>query len=271
MYASPYAAGLGPRSQHAYAEIKRRLLLGEFPLTQRLAEEALAAELDVSRTPVHEALSRLHAERLVERQSQGGFFPVTPAFAETRDLYEVRMALEADAIARPLRSGEPHDRDELMAIRDDWEALEAEAAATATSAGGDEEADPEFVLLDEDFHVRLAWASGNHALADMLVQVNERIRPIRTQDFLASGRIGLTIEQHLGIVGALLAGDGPQGAKLLATHIGESMAVVERRAATAFARMSRRPPPRPASAPVAGPRRRSRGRAIPSTDKRRQR
>jgi len=275
MYASPYAAGLGPRSQHAYAELKRRLLLGELPLTQRLAEEALAAELGVSRTPVHEALSRLHAERLVERQTQGGFFPAAPAFAETRDLYEVRMALEADAITRPLRSGEPHDRDELMAIRDDWEALGTEA--TAAAAEGDDEADPEFVLLDEDFHVRLAWAAGNHALADMLVQVNERIRPIRTQDFLASGRIVLTIEQHLGIVGALLADDGPQAAKLLATHIGESMAVVERRAATAFARMSRRSPPRPtsaagsASAPVAGPRRRSRGRSIPSTDKRRQR
>jgi DNA-binding GntR family transcriptional regulator len=271
MYASPYAAGLGPRSQHAYAELKRRLLVGELPLHQRLAEEALAAELGVSRTPVHEALSRLHAERLVERQAQGGFYPVSPAFAETRDLYEVRMALEADAIARPLRAGEPHDRDELMAIRDDWEALGAEAAAA-----DEEAADPEFVLLDEDFHVRLAWASGNHALADMLVQVNERIRPIRTQDFLSSGRIGLTIEQHLGIVGALLADDVRQAAKLLAAHVGESMAVVERRAAAAFARMSRRPPPRPApsapsASPVAGPRRRSRGRSVPSTDKRRQR
>lgn len=268
MYASPYAAGLGPRSQHAYAELKRRLLLGELPLTQRLAEEALAAELGVSRTPVHEALSRLHAERLVERQAQGGFFPATPAFAETRDLYEVRLALEADAITRPARSGEAHDRDELMAVRDDWEAL-------ADDLRGDEVPDPEFVLLDEDFHVRLAWAAGNHALADMLVQVNERIRPIRTQDFLATGRIGQTVEQHLGIVGALLAGDGPQAAKLLAAHIGESMAVVERRAAAAFARMSRRPPPRAAgvAAPVAGPRRRSRGRggAAPSTDKRRQR
>jgi DNA-binding GntR family transcriptional regulator len=264
MYASPYAAGLGPRSQHAYAELKRRLLVGELPLNQRLAEEALAAELGVSRTPVHEALSRLQAERLVERHPQGGFFPATPAFAETRDLYEVRMALEADAIARPLRTGDPHDRDELMAIRDDWEAL-------GDDVRGEDAADPEFVLLDEDFHVRLAGASGNHALADMLVQVNERIRPIRTQDFLSSGRIGLTVEQHLGIVGALLADDPRQAARLLAAHIGESMAVVERRAAAAFARMSRRPSPSLGARPAAAPRRRSRGRSVPSTDKRRQR
>jgi DNA-binding GntR family transcriptional regulator len=289
MYASPYAAGLGPRSQHAYADLKRRLLLGEFPLNQRLAEETLAAELGVSRTPVHEALSRLQAERLVERQPRGGFFPATPAFAETRDLYEVRLALENDAISRPLRSGEAHDRDQLMALRDDWEGLDA-----PDDDAPDQGADPEFVLLDEDFHVRLATAAGNLALADMLQQVNERIRPVRTHDFMTFGRIGLTIEQHLGIVGALLADDTKQAGKLLALHIGESMSVVEQRVAAAFARMSRRPPPqaRPAapspetdpspdpptpsptspSTPTGtGPRRRSRGRPIPSTDKRRQR
>src|SRR5262245_37687666 len=244
MYASPYAAGLGPRSQHAYADLKRRLLLGEFPLTQRLAEEALAAELGVSRTPVHEALSRLAAERLVERQPRGGFFPATPDFAETRDLYEVRLALENDAITRPLRSGEAHDRDQLMALRDDWSSFEAPE---------EESADPEFVLLDEDFHVRLATAAGNLALADLLQQVNERIRPVRTHDFMTFGRIGLTIEQHLGILGALLADDTKQAGKLLALHIGESMSVVEQRVAAAFARMSRRPPPVPPPLPVPQP------------------
>jgi DNA-binding GntR family transcriptional regulator len=263
MYASPYAAGLGPRSHHAYADLKRRLLLGEFPLTQRLAEEALAAELGVSRTPVHEALSRLQAERLVERHPRGGFFPATPAFAETRGLYEVRLALETDAITRPVRSGEAHDRDELMALRDDWAALDAP---------DEDAADPEFVLLDEDFHIRLASAAGNLALADILQQVNERIRPVRTHDFMTSGRLALTIEQHLGIVGALLADDARQAGKLLAAHVGESMAVVEQRVAAAFARMSRRPSlPSPPVPSGNGPRRRSRGRPIPSTDKRRQR
>lgn len=261
MYASPYAAGLGPRSQQAYAAIKERLLLGGFPLTQRLAEEALAAELRVSRTPVHEALSRLHAERLVDRHPQGGFFPATPALPEARELYEVRLALEADAIARPRRTGEAHDRDALLGLRDDWAALDPP----------DDGADPDFVLLDEDFHVRLAAAAGNHALADVLAQVNERIRPVRTHDFLTRGRIELTIEQHLGIVGALLADDPGHAGKLLDAHIGESMAVVEQRVAAAFARMSRRPTPRVAAAPVPPRRRRLPARSTTTTNKRRQR
>jgi DNA-binding GntR family transcriptional regulator len=237
MYASPYTGRLGPRSQQAYVALKEKLLTGEFPLTQRLAEEALAAELGVSRTPVHEALTRLHAERLVERHPQGGFFPSAPDLVEVRELYEVRRALESEAINRPLLSGEPHDRDELLELRDDWQVLEPP---------GDDGSDPEFVLLDEEFHVRLAHAAGNAALADLLLQVNERIRPVRTHDFLTSARITLTIDQHLGVVGALLADDVKLAGRLLTAHIGESMEVVEQRVAVAFARMTTREPRRPA-------------------------
>lgn len=219
--------------------LKERLLTGEFPLTQRLAEESLAAELGVSRTPVHEALTRLHAERLVDRHPQGGFFPCAPDLAEVRDLYEVRRALEMEAVNRPTHSGEPHDREELLALRDDWQVLEPPA---------DDGSDPEFVLLDEEFHVRLAHAAGNHALAEMLMQVNERIRPVRTQDFLTAERIMLTIEQHLGVIGALLADDVKLAHRLLTSHIGESMAVVEQRVAVAFARMTTREPRRPGPA-----------------------
>jgi hypothetical protein len=76
------------------------------------------------------------------------------------------------------------------------------------------------------------------------MQVNERIRPVRTQDFLTAGRIATTVEQHLGVIGALLAGDERLAARLLGSHIAESMDVVEQRVATAFARMSTRSDPR---------------------------
>ena len=105
------------------------------------------------------------------------------------------------------------------------------------------------MLLDEEFHVRLAHAAGNHALAELLMAVNERIRPVRTHDFLTAERIALTIEQHLGVVGALLADDVKLAARLLTNHIGESMDVVEQRVAAAFARMT---PPASPAAPTAG-------------------
>ena len=97
--------------------------------------------------------------------------------------------------------------------------------------------DPSFVLFDEDFHVRLAAAAGNEALADQLQSVNERIRIVRVQDFLTPERVERTIEQHLGIVEALILGDHDETQRRLDQHLSESMAVVEERAARALARM----------------------------------
>jgi DNA-binding GntR family transcriptional regulator len=65
MYTDPYAGKPATRADQAYAELKRRLLVGDFALNVRLGEEKLAGLIGVSRTPVREALFRLHAEDLV--------------------------------------------------------------------------------------------------------------------------------------------------------------------------------------------------------------
>ena len=62
------------------------------------------------------------------------------------------------------------------------------------------------MLVDEDFHIRLALSSGNTALAEVLATVNERIRIVRVHDFLTEERILATVEEHLGIIDGLLDG-----------------------------------------------------------------
>jgi DNA-binding GntR family transcriptional regulator len=219
----------GTRRALAYDELKRRLLVGEFPLNLRLGEERLAAELDVSRTPVREALLRLEAEGLVERARDGGYQPVVPDVVAIRHLYEVRIALEVDAIHRPARFGLHHDAGALEELRDDWRSIAGDTAP---------EPSPEFVLIDEAFHIALAEASGNRVLADVLRQVNERIRLVRMHDFLTAERIEQTVQEHLAIAEALLADDTDAGERAFRAHVGRSMEVVEERAARALTRMA---------------------------------
>lgn len=83
-----------------YAQIKARLLDGDFPFDARLAEISLAKDLDASRTPVREALLRLWSEGHVERHPDGGFRPVLPDAGVIADLYDVRIALETHAWSR---------------------------------------------------------------------------------------------------------------------------------------------------------------------------
>jgi DNA-binding GntR family transcriptional regulator len=221
------SAERGQAGDRAYTELKRRLLLGEFPLRIRLGEERLAALLSVSRTPVRQALVRLHAERLVERLADGGYAPAAPNLVKIRQLYEVRRALELSALARPAETGTTHSLSVIEPLRDDWRLLSQDIP----------EPDPSFVLLDESFHVRLAQASGNGSLAEVLSIVNERIRIVRMHDFLTSERVHRTITQHLDIVEAILSDDLDEARGRFTMHLGESIAVVEERATRALARM----------------------------------
>jgi len=221
------------RAERAYGELKQRLLAGDFPLGQRLGEERLAAMIGVSRTPVREAFSRLHVEGFVERLPDGGFCPAAPNLHAIGELYEVRRGLELLALRRPATDGASHDHATLEPLRDDWRTLD-DTRSDADAAPGP---DPSFVLLDEDFHVRLAEAAGNHELAVLLQAINERIRLVRIHDFLSPERIVLTIRQHLGIVEAVLAGTTDVAEARLEAHLTESLAVVEQRAAAALARM----------------------------------
>jgi DNA-binding GntR family transcriptional regulator len=237
MYATgdpaPVRAARGPahgpsRGDEAYRALKTRLLLGEFPLNVRLGEERLASLLQVSRTPVREALKRLYSEGLLEHHPDGGGYqPLVPDVTVMRHLYEVRAGLELQALQRPARLGTRHDPAILEPLRDQWRHLQAERP----------QPDPSFVLLDESFHLQLAQAAGNQALVDLLRQVNERIRVVRMLDFLSEERIEATITEHLGLAELVLAGHHVEAEGAFTEHLAVSMAVVEERVQAALARM----------------------------------
>lgn len=233
------ASGSGNLRDHVYVALRHRLMSGEFSFRDRLGEERVAALLGVSRTPVREALTRLAGDGLVEKRQDGGYYPAEPDLAGLRDLYEIRVTLELRGLQRALESGAAHQAALLEPLRDDWRALRADPPTP----------DPAFVALDENFHITLSRASGNGELANMLDAVNARIRPVRMYDFLTADRIGLTIVQHLDILEKVLTGEMEAGVRALRSHVGESMEVVERRAARAITQMvlNRGRPPRSAT------------------------
>lgn len=215
------------RSSEVYDALRRGLLNGSYPLIERLAEVSLAARLGASRTPVREALMRLEAEGLVVRRPAGGFYPRSPNLAGIRDLYELRRILELAALVRPRAHGVRHDEDLLREIHADWTRLAADPP----------EPDPGLVVIDERFHLRLATAAGNPAVAEQLQIVGDRIRVVRMQNFVDPGRIAATTAQHLGILEALLAGDPDGAVGLMGAHLDEAMSQASARAARAIERM----------------------------------
>jgi DNA-binding GntR family transcriptional regulator len=228
MHTGRYTAPSGLRSDIAYLQLKTRLLRGEYAVNVRLGEERIAAMLEVSRTPVREALVRLFAEGLVSRSADGGYSPVAPDVTDMKYLYELRATLELQSLRRPVIGGTRHDLGLLESLRDDWRTL---AASDHDHVG------PDFVLLDESFHLTLSEAAGNPVATEYLRHVNERIRLVRMQDFLTLDRVQDTVAQHLGIVESVLVGDVAEAERRFVLHLDESAAVVEQRVTQAVARM----------------------------------
>jgi len=90
--------GAVPVRERAYEHLKAAILDGRFSPAERLAEEHLAEELGVSRTPVREALHKLESEGLIKPLETRGFIVYPDSKEEVEELFEIRSILEGYAL-----------------------------------------------------------------------------------------------------------------------------------------------------------------------------
>lgn len=223
--------GRVPLSEQVFHSLRRDLATGAVLPTERLREERLAEIYGVSRTPVREALARLQAAGLVERQADG-LYPYRPRLDELDNLYELRIILEARGIQRLtgdanlVGDGSPagHHLALVQAQLDTWRQLR------------DTPPEPGLALVaaDEQFHIALLTAAGNTALAEALTAVYVRVRPVRTMDIPTPERIATMTAEHITIAEQLLSGAVDAALQTLTTHIDTSRAHVRTRAEQAL-------------------------------------
>ncbi|MBU2663938.1 GntR family transcriptional regulator [Actinoplanes bogorensis] len=151
-------------AERAYAYTKNRILRGELAGGDRLSEGQICTELELSRTPVHEAFLRLEAERLIRLSSRQGAVVTPIPISEAADVLEMRDALERTAAARvAARRRDPGEV--AAALRGPLDRQEAAMAA------GDVDA---FVEADTDFHATVVALSGNPIAAHFFDLLRDR-------------------------------------------------------------------------------------------------
>ena len=84
-------------AMRAQIALRERILAGDFAPGTRLLEVTLAEDLQISRTPVRDALARLAEEGLLDRARGGGFLVRSCALADVMDALEIRGVLEGTA------------------------------------------------------------------------------------------------------------------------------------------------------------------------------
>ncbi|HOA81552.1 MAG TPA: GntR family transcriptional regulator [Defluviitaleaceae bacterium] len=102
--------------EYVYHEIKQRLINNTIKPGERIWEEEIAAELEVSRTPVREAINRLIAEEFVENRPRKGIFAAEISKEELRKMLDIRLALEVLSVSQCCKLINDEEMDELKAI-----------------------------------------------------------------------------------------------------------------------------------------------------------
>ena len=168
-----------------------------------LREQVLAARLNVSKSPVREALLRLAQERLVTIRPRQGYHVAPVSLAEAAELLELRRALELACLRGTLARASKSQR---------------EAVAQASVF----ESDPvDFIAYNRQFHTRLADSCGNRLLAqaagsaiahtDRLVQLS--------LDMIESRDPARLVIEHEALADAVVAGDARLAKRLLQRHL----------------------------------------------------
>ncbi|GIU57906.1 GntR family transcriptional regulator [Arthrobacter sp. NicSoilC12] len=197
----------------AYSELRQMILTGALAPGSRISQYELAENMQMSITPLREAIRRLSSEGLITMDTHRDSKVADMSAAEARELLEVRLSLEPSATE--LAAYRRTDAD-IAIIR-----AAAEKLLPVTRVWGEDA-----IIAHRDFHRAVYTASHNTTLIKLLDDLwdkSDRYRRIGLE--LPSGDEPRTIDlnQHHQILELVTAGDGPGAAELARTHISNSL------------------------------------------------
>jgi len=190
------------------ADVLRNMVLeNRFEPGSPIRERALASELEVSRTPLREAIKILEAEGLLVVNSRRGAVVAEPGEEEVRDLLELLGGLEA--FAGRLACG----RITQEKLRE-MQALHHEMIAAHWR--GDRIG---YFNLNQKIHAILVQSSGNKSLEGQYQRTNARLYRVRYEANLRTNRWEDAIKEHAEILKALEARDTSRLSEILENHV----------------------------------------------------
>lgn len=194
----------------AYQTVRERIIRGVYPAASRITEQEVAAAAGVSRTPVREALRRLHAEGLLEFIPHQGAVVTEWTREDRDDLFELRALLESYGAARAARRMSDAGIAELRQIAEDqYHETVAKSPGYLYRIGE----------LNSQFHRRIHELAGSSRLVTALASLIEAPLMTRTFESYKDEDLVRSASEHLEIVRALEARDGDWSAALMRSHI----------------------------------------------------
>lgn len=191
-----------------YMDLKEKIIDGVFEPGEFINEEGISSDLNLSRTPIREAMQRLEVEGLVIKLPNGRLQISPITIEEIDDLYDVREVLEGLITRQASQNIQTEQLEELRRINENM-----------LNAAEDNRND--FVIkYGDDFHNLLYCLSNNKTTNRILSQLNDHIARYRTiapkKDINRSKRAAM---EHNEIFLSIEKRDSERAEELMKKHI----------------------------------------------------
>ncbi|MEN6439343.1 MAG: GntR family transcriptional regulator [Syntrophobacter sp.] len=218
-YTGSHTSGLTghPRSiaDQIYELLKRDIIKGKIEPGHRLSEVEVANTFNASRTPVREAFRRLEQDGLAERLAQGGVRVIQLDEQTIKDLFDLRVTLEVQAIKLACERITSDEISLLKQVR-----VQAFELLKSTDIGND------FTLnllfeLNSEFHDIIYSSTRSKYLVKVLVNIRAVVLSLRSISIRLDS-IREVWEEHSAIIDQLERRDVKHAVRLMSKHIARS-------------------------------------------------
>jgi len=201
-----------PIREIVYESLRNTIISGKIPVGERIVEKEYAERLNISRTPVREALRALEMEELVEYIPRVGVVVKRITIEDVFEIYKIRQHLEVLAAVSAMDNITKEEiKEELLTITEE------------KNAEGDIE---EVIKLFGVFNQKIYEASRMKRLTSMISKLNEYLQRFRNISISDNERRESALKDHREILRAIILKDKGEIENIIKSHLEKSLEVV---------------------------------------------
>ena len=185
--------------------LRQRIFNRELAPGDWVDELKIATELEISRTPLREAIKVLATEGLITMKMRRGAYVTEVNDKDLRDVFHLMAVLEADAASTVARAATDAQIEELATIHAQLEKSTKDRV--------------QFFAINEAFHVKLLEFANNRWRDQMVADLRKVMKLNRAQSLLKAGRIEESLAEHSAIMAALKKRDAVSAQTAMRLHI----------------------------------------------------
>lgn len=199
------------KTDSAYEYIKEKIISGDYPPLSDISEDTLQKEMNVSRTPVREAILRLEKEDFVYVYPRKGTIVTDVTHDLVEDVYEIRELIEVRMVLSTMHL-----------VKEEWLLEMRERFLNPDQALNGRKLRNYYIELDTELHSNIVDGCPNRYMRRLMKNIYDQNQRLRISCSHADDNEDGTVAEHVEIIDALLKKDKTLLEEKLMAHLKNS-------------------------------------------------